>query len=343
LTDTVALVFAEALRIVGINAIVLSRRFVRRYLQGYKMSSERILHRIANLVITNRAQICRDTVWGVPIGFFHGVEVLYDVRASKQGEAVVRSQYEPCPNDVSERVKNIFLSLFPRIPLFIIDLGLWELHSETERNELFKQLLVVIDTVREYFTDLNLMLVATPRELKMRINSILPSHEIAILDDYEIYSGLDSKHVIVLDPYAEQCLDEKTIRKAHIYILGGIIDEVFPRPYATKTLVELHALEAFPRYSLKLWGSTVGVPNRINKIIEIITSVRYGKSLEQAIIESMSTEDKIARILHEIHKRFGKERRVAIQQVLDIMRLFNLSEKFIHRIVSSLKSFEIKS
>ena len=336
-----ALVFAEALRIVGVTSIVLSRRFVRRYLQGYKISSERILHRIANLVITNRAQICRERVWGVPVGFFHGVEVMYDVRASRQGEAIVRIQYEPCLNDVSEKVKYTFLNLFPRIPLFIIDLGLWELHDETERNELFKQLLVVIDAIREHFTDLNLVLVATPRELKMRIDSILPGHEITILSDYEIYSRLNSRHAIVLDPYAERYLDEKTIRETHTYILGGIIDETYPRPYATKTLVELHVLDAFPRYSLRLWGSTVGVPNRINKIIEIITSVRYGKPLEQAIIESMSTEDKIARILHEIHKRFGKERRITMQEVFNIMKLFNLSERFLHRIISSLKNFEI--
>ena len=341
MTDIVALVFADVLRIVGINSIVLSRRFVRRYLQGYKISSEKILHRIANLVIANRVQICRERTWGVPIGFFHGVEVMYDVRASRQGEAVVRSQYETCSNDISREIRHVLLDVFPRIPLFVIDLGLWELHSETERNELFKQLLVVIDTLRERFTDLNLLLVATPRELKMRIDNILLGHGITILSDYEIYNELDSRYTIVLDPYAEQEIDEKTVREVHTYILGGIIDEVYPRPYATKTLVELHDIDTFPRYSLRLWGSTVGVPNRINKIIEIITSVRCGKSLEQAVIESMSTEDKITRILHEIHKRFGKERRIAVQEVVKLMKLFNLSEKFVHRIISSLKSFEI--
>ena len=341
MTDIVALVFAEVLRILGINSIVLSRRFVRKYLQGYKIGSEKILHRIANLVIANRVQICKERVWGVPIGFFHGVEVMYDVRASRQGEAIVRSQCETCFNDISRMVKHVFLNIFPRIPLFIIDLGLWELHSETEKNELFKQLLIVIDTIREHFTDLNLLLIATPRELKMRIDNMLLSHGITILSDYEIYNELDSRYAIVLDPYAEQYLDERTIREVHTYILGGIIDEVYPRPYATKTLVELHAIDMFPRYSIRLWGSTVGVPNRINKIIEIITSVRYGKSLEQAIIESMSTEDKITRILHEIHKRFGKKRRITMQDVFNLMKLFNLSEKFVYRIISSLKSFEI--
>ncbi len=336
-----AAVFAHVLRIIGVERLVLSRRLVRRYFHGYKSSSERMLHKLANLVLSRRAKICRESVWGVPIGLSYGVELLYDVRASRQSDVAARTWDENCVHDVTNRVVKLLHSVMPRVPLFVIDFGLWELHSETEANEVFKQILVTIDTVREHLTDLNLVLVAVPYELRARIDSMLQGHAVAMYGGYELYKDLDPKRSAVLDPYADEVLDEEAIRRIEVFILGGIVDNLYPRPYATKTMIELHGLEDFPRYSLKLWGSTVGVPNRVNKLIEIVMQVRYGISLEKAIVANMSVGDKVARVLHEVHRRFGKERRLKLSDLLSIMRELELDERLLGRVLSSLRDFKI--
>jgi tRNA (adenine9-N1/guanine9-N1)-methyltransferase len=67
------------------------------------------------------------------------------------------------------------------------------------------------------------------------------------------------------------------------------------------------AIYDFPHAKRALRGSTVGVPDRINKIIEIILRVYYGEKLENVILDLQSNADKFNRLLVEKQKGNLKE------------------------------------
>ncbi|MBW9140162.1 MAG: tRNA (guanine-N1)-methyltransferase [Candidatus Aramenus sp.] len=173
---------------------------------------------------------------------------------------------------------------FPKTPLFIIDLGFWNYHSEKEKKRLYVQLLSSVDAIRRYLWDYNLSLNHSPFKLTSIPNKVR-------------YDVKPSGKAIVLNPYGDVVATEELLRSADTFILGGIVDESGWKG-ATTALSERFGYD-FPQVRIELRGSRVGVPDRINKIIEIIMEVREGKSLEEAIIDNQSSADKYLRILRD--------------------------------------------
>lgn len=88
----------------------------------------------------------------------------------------------------------------------------------------------------------------------------------------------------MLDPEGDCVLSEELVRVMDMFIVGGIVDKERRVKGETARLYRLLRLNV-PRCRIELRGSIIGVPDRINKVIEIILMTLFETgSIEEAII-----------------------------------------------------------
>lgn len=189
----------------------------------------------------------------------------------------------------------------PREPIFIIDLALWHKHTDSEKNELIEQILASISTVREYLWDGNMMLTSINDEALSYMMKFAGNAKFRLTISKE--GPPKATNAVFLDPGGDCLLNEELINKSSIFIIGGIVDKERKSKGESHQLYLYHGLNDAPRCRIELRNSIVGVPDRINKIIEIILSTRYEThDLEKAIIMSMSKRDRINRLFYELQR-----------------------------------------
>lgn len=319
--DYVASVFVHVLRFLGVYSVAISYRAAKRHLDLGRNAVE-LLHIIANNMLLNNIKICMEDVYGTPIGFYKGVTLLYDTKRHTESKFYIVDARDMCSKDITEDVISLFLKTYPRDPVILVDAILWELHHEEEKRRAVKQFMVLLSTIRKRLTDLNVVLVSPPKEL---IDCIKEFKNSIGISNGSIYN-IDLSKSILLDPYAPEELTMEDIMNSHYFIIGFLIDDRFPRPYATYMLKLLRNLD-LKRRSIKLHGSLIGVPREINKIIDIILDVRlYGLSLEKAVVNNMGIDDKIKRIVYDIKKHLVKEGTVDEQYIKTLATLYNIDE-----------------
>ncbi|MUM64353.1 tRNA (guanine-N1)-methyltransferase [Acidianus infernus] len=201
--------------------------------------------------------------------------------------------YEKVNYEISKDAKEDIQIDFPKFPIFIIDLSLWNRHSEEEKNKLLTQLACAVTSIRKYLWDYNLS-----------INNFPQGFSLPFLNKVR-FNVMPEGKTIILNPYGEIDATEELIRNTQTFIIGGIVDRSGWK-YATYEMAKIAKYD-FPHVKITLRGSTVGVPDRINKIIEIILRVYYGEKLENAILDLQSNADKFNRLLVEKQKGNLKE------------------------------------
>jgi len=301
-----------ALRLFGVDSVCVERRLLKRY---SRYSGPLLLQRIAVDILLRRVGLVFSECRGAPIALYKGVAVLAERGAGLRGAARLVGRIGG--NDVAELLERIR----PRTPKIVIDMLMWEVMSESEKREFFKQLLVLLSVVRNYLFDDMLALAPTPPEVT-RWASRAGLHSRVVFAECtasQLLKRWGVRRVVVLDPYAPKPLGPGELTEADAFILGGVIDKEFVRPYATYAIYlleefERRGIEAFRR-RLELWGSVVGVPDRLNKVVEVVLKARMdSEPLDTAILSTMSFSDKVSRLLHEV-QRAGKGEVVCIDDV----------------------------
>jgi len=335
-SSIVATLLALVLKNLDIDVIAIDRSALRYIPVDARGRCEEILHTLANFIIAKKVYVCLDRVYGIPTGLYKGVTVLYAMKKGIESKAVVVKKGTACSNDITSTLREVLEHLLPRTPLFIIDLSLWELHHEKEKMSLMKQLVLTVNEIRRWLTDLNLVFVSTPLEVIQELQSVVPNSSTYFVTD-EFYKLLPYEKTVVLDPYAEEELTTSDVYRYDYFVIGGVVDRFFPRPYATYAIYRLHRMN-FVRKAIKLQGSTVGVPNEINKIVAIINSVRFvGIEFDEAIRINMSVDDKVARILYDLMRVSKVKKRIDISDVEELTKLYSLDKKYKHRILSFIE------
>ncbi|MGC8542826.1 MAG: tRNA (adenine(9)-N1)-methyltransferase Trm10 [Vulcanisaeta sp.] len=216
--------------------------------------------------------------------------------STKEGNTCDAQLVKP---NLCEKPLSISLPLLDK-PRFIIDLALWDSHTRSEKNELIEQVLASIVIIRKYLWDGNLELTSVPSEFleylgrfaKGFINKVVIKREGPVV-------GNDA---VMLDPQGDCILDNSVINRYSTFIIGGIVDKERRVKGETTRLYETLGLRV-PRCRIELRGSIVGVPDRINKIIEIILRTLFETGdLERSIIMAMSKKDRVNRLFYEINK-----------------------------------------
>lgn len=326
------------LRLFGVSFIVVDKNLLSEIPVRYRKCGESILHYLANNLILKKVKICLSSSSGVLIGHYKGINILNPVKHGLTADAIITKKDVDCMKDITVDIYDIYVNLLPKRPVFIIDLSLWELHHEKERLSLLKQLAVSIDIIRRWLTDLNLILSSTPLEIIKKLQKLMPM-AIKYYTTSEIYNLIDPAHTVILDPYADDTLSESDVFNYDHFIIGGIIDKLFPRPYATYMIYKMHSLNV-ARKSIRIRGSVIGVPNEINKVIDIVLRTRLGGvSLEEAVIKNMDIGDKISRILYEVTRHLKTHKHIDIAYVKRLMESLDVGEEYLPRILAKLKKF----
>jgi len=181
------------------------------------------------------------------------------------------------------------LPMLDEKPYIGVYLGFAHLHTPKEMRKLRLQLWEVLDSIRYFLWDAHMVLVDKPSWLKW-----IPNRHIkeASLKKFEQMGD----NVILFDPNADEVITDGEVRAADAFLFGGIVDKELPRPGLTSKIPC-----NCKRRRIELWGSTVGVPLTINKLVFAVLMARYemdGK-LEDAIVKVMSSRERRWRLAWE--------------------------------------------
>jgi len=247
---------------------------------------------IALNVLLGRVGLCRGVARGKLIVDYGDVKVL---RTSRIGEPCEVSLGRHCSDPVD-------ISLSVPSPIFVIELSLWDVHTDSEKNELVEQVITSLSVIRRFLWDGNLVLSNPSPEFKERLGRMAKGmrHAVRTTD----YPPLIKGRTVMLDPEGDCRLSDKGVVENDVFILGGIVDKEVKRRGMTRRLYEELGLDqhGIPRCRIELRGSRVGVPDRINKLIEAVILARFVSNLDDAILMCQSKRDRINRLVREIQR-----------------------------------------
>jgi len=347
---------AQVLHELGISRVRLDRTTFSKL----RDSKTDFLQWLAVLILNNKVLICRETGSSKEIYEKHGIKLLFGKDSIPyEAAAIWYTHSSQCREDVTDEVKEklhrISRDLCRKV-MFIIDVAFWHEHTEIEKNELIEQIVLTVKTIRSYLYDFSIAITSASDEFIEYFNRATQGmqHNVTItrvglrefLKNVFRLGLVEKPRVAVLDPEAEFKLTTVDVKSYNVYILGGIIDKERVDKFGTLRLYNLHRLWEFniPRFKITIGDSIIGVPDRINKIVNIILAVLYeGLDIEQAIILHQSKRDRIYRWMYEIQKYSRKVvennrvKNIVTQDFIkELQSKYPLDEKSISKVFKSL-------
>jgi tRNA (adenine9-N1/guanine9-N1)-methyltransferase len=278
----------RALADAGIDSICLPRRF---------RCGLELPQCVTVWLLTGRYKLCQREGRGRALGEWGGV-----VLAAGGGPAACKwTLARECESQPAVRFEP------PSRPRFIIDLSLWHEHTPGEKRELVEQILASLKAVRCVLWDGALWLTHAPAEFMEYLNRHAPG----LAHRMNITSGMPRLEApVVLDPEGDCVFSEEVARSHAEFIVGGIVDKERPLKSATRRLAEMMGVNK--RCRIELRGRIIGVPDRINKIVEIVLKTLTGMPLEAAILSAQAKRDRVYRLMWEIVRRARRGRGSAL-------------------------------
>lgn len=187
-------------------------------------------------------------------------------------------------NDLREKISQ------SKWPYFVIDLMHWDKHTEKEKKKVALQASQSYGVIRDYLWGDRLALTWINEEFKKLAN--FPLDKITSYEgptaEFIKKEGIDE--VVLLDPWAEKDLSKEDFSTG-AFIIGGIVDTGGTKKKTTPKIGE--ELERVgikvKRRKISLKGDVIGVPDRINLILELLLKmVVEGKDMDKAILEVQS-------------------------------------------------------
>ena len=319
----------------GIKGIKVSKYYYVKYLR----KSRNPYQRIAIDLLLGKYSLC--------LGDYSG-RVVYDdevkiICGAGDVDAQAYLSKEECVEviDIREELKRYI----PQYPIFIIDVLKWFEHTEGEKNEMIEQILTSLALIRNYLWDGNLAITSVNDEFLrylskyargMRHSMILSTKT---TPEFIKSLGVHPDEVIFLDPEGNYVLSLNDLRKAKVFVIGGIVDKERIDVHGSYKLYVMSGLNELGvrRFRIELKGSVRGVPDRINKIIEILLcSIFRNEDIDRCIINSMTKADKVLRVMAELVRnakriRIGGKTKLVIElsKAKEFLRWLNVDEDII--------------
>jgi tRNA (adenine9-N1/guanine9-N1)-methyltransferase len=277
------------------------------------VESDDPLQMMANYVIMGKAKVCR------------GLKGNVFKFNSCDNPAYVGECEKPIltREDLIKRAKDF--------PYIVIDCSFFDFHSEKEKKKLILQVQQSLGIVRRYMWDEKL--VVTHKDLGFGV--YYPSTSKFIKD-------LNLKKIILLDPNGDEVFEGQ---KADCYIIGGIVDKTGNKRGWTSKIGERLREEGVELRSVRieLRGDVIGVPDRLNTIVEIVLRVVLdGEDVESAVRAVQSHLVAKWRLRKELPKRTiridvnGKPFRVVRKSELKNFDWLNIRPKDFYEACSEL-------
>lgn len=249
-------VFVEKLMEIGVERVGTRIRKI--------LTSSDPLTLMAVYVANNRANVCRATK---PLHF--------SITLSGQFVEMQPQVYVGDCNDTlftkEELLKN------HRFPYILIDCRFWDMHSDKEKKKLVIQIRQALGVIRKYMWDEQLVITGCI-DSENRFGVFYPSAE-------DFLSEKNVKDIILLDPSAEETFHGE---KVGCYIIGGIVDKTGNKTGLTSRIGEELEKAGFniTKKKIVLRDNVIGVPDRINHIVEIVLRATFdGIGVEKAVME----------------------------------------------------------
>ncbi|MEM1598720.1 MAG: tRNA (adenine(9)-N1)-methyltransferase Trm10 [Pyrobaculum sp.] len=243
---------------------------------------------VAVWLLVGRYRLCQGECMGEAAEAHEGVAILRRGGASRCRWYLAKSCEKPLEVGFAP----------PEAPRVVVDLSLWHEHTPGEKHELVEQVLETLRVVRRFLWDGALLISNAPGEFLQ----LLDLHARGLVHKMNILGGAPVfENPVVLDPEGPCLFTEEVAYSHKEFVIGGIVDKERTAKSGTKRLAELLGVEK--RCRIELRGSRVGVPDRINKIAEIILRTLAGSSLEEAILATQAKRDRVYRLMWEIQKR----------------------------------------
>ncbi len=319
----------------GVKGIKVSRYYYVKYLR----ESRNPYQRIAIDLLLGKYSLCSGNYSG-RIVYNGEVKIVY---GAGDGGAQAYLSKGVCEEviDIREELRRYI----PQYPIFIIDVLKWFEHTEGEKNEMIEQILTSLALIRNYLWDGNLAITSVNDEflkyLSKYARGMRHSMILSTKTTPEFIKSLGVHHdeVIFLDPEGDYALSLNDLRKAKVFVIGGIVDKERIDVQGSHKLYIMSGLNELGvrRFRIELKGSIRGVPDRINKIIEILLcSIFHNEDIDRCVINSMTKTDKVLRIMTELvknAKRVRVEGRtelvIELGRAKEVLRWLNVDEDII--------------
>lgn len=190
-------------------------------------------------------------------------------------------------------------------PYIIIDLMHWEKHTPREKKKVAFQVSRCYGTLRDYLTGDIYAITWANDEFKSLLKG-MPVEKATLFEGStaEFLKEIGVDEVLILDPNGEEELGEKDFDFKAL-ILGGIVDMGGDKRGTTSQIARALEEEGIKvkRRRIALRGDVIGVPDRINMILEIVLKMlTEAKSMEKAILEVQAPLQARWRLRKEIPK-----------------------------------------
>ncbi|MEN2999967.1 MAG: tRNA (guanine-N1)-methyltransferase [Acidilobaceae archaeon] len=194
----------------------------------------------------------------------------------------------------------------PPTPAVTVDLGALALSSE-DPNVMRVQIRELIERVREYLWDPHLAITSADRGFMEWVSMIVGRNKITITQSRpsELLWSMDADKVVILRQDAPYALTPHDVLSSEAFLVG-MPQEKALSPIQSRMLDNLVPW-GLPR-RVELRNSVVGVPESINKMVEMVLKARYkyGGDIEKAVISSMTQKNVVSRLYYEIMKAAKK-------------------------------------
>ncbi|MEM1938820.1 MAG: tRNA (guanine-N1)-methyltransferase [Acidilobaceae archaeon] len=195
----------------------------------------------------------------------------------------------------------------PPLPAFVIDLSILAARGD-DGSIIRVQIQESLEKIREYLWDPHLAITSSDRSFIEWVNMIAGRNKVTITQSKpsELLWSMDADKVIIVRQDAPHPITPNDILSSEAFLLGVSQDNI-PRPEYGRLLDNLVPWGLPRRIELK--NSIVGVPDSLNKIIEVILKARYkyNGDIEKAIITSMTQKNITTRLYYEIVKRAKRD------------------------------------
>ena len=309
---------AKAYRPVEALRRVLEEAGAGRVLVAYPANYRRIrrigLQAVAVDILVYEYVLCRlpEARPCRPLRADDGLEICAPSSKGDEEAEVAVAEPRACGRVIAEWRDLASLLPSPPLPLYTIDLSYLDIHTEDELASLRVQLSASLAVVREWLWDPHLALVGEePERIESLLEGMVGRHKMTLSRDKpgRLLWAMGADRVVILRPDAPEPLTDAEVRAAQAFLIGGIVDRI-PRPGVSRSL-DAKVPWGVPR-RIELRGSLVGVPHRLNRIIEILLKARFGgMRLEEAILSSMTKRDRVLRAMTEVMRLTRGGRRPA--------------------------------
>jgi len=260
---------------------------------NYHLRGQSIANKVANDLIVSRSKLYEKKVYGKIIDSHYGLNIIKGKGSIESDYVSSRKPIDGGPIEIKVQDNDL------EGPKIVVDVRYYHLHKLHEKISLIEQLRILTNLLREYLTEKHAIITSVTEDFQR--DFMKGSYDFrGELHEETFNNILPRDETVVLDPYGEEELTVETVFKYKYFVIGGIVDRGNRFDGYTRKMAG-----NFKTIRITLEGDIKGVPDRINRIAEILVYLYCGvaRSVRDAIKLAQAPIIARKRLPTEIKKR----------------------------------------